>query len=405
VREEWARDFGLPGFLSAEYDRSMDAVSARINVNRQHNRPSCREELMARGLTRLGYHLDAMPRNVADCTQDAMCGFCGLGCQHGHKQSTLKTYLQDAYDKGARIVVGASADRVLTAQGRAVGVAATVRGADGQTYHLTVRAKAVAAACGAIHTPALLLRSGLRNPHIGRHLGLHPVSGVWGIFDEQVQPWIGSMQALYSDQMVDMDGRGYGAKFETAPVHPSLPMLGFAWESGRQFKRLMTSFPHMSVLGVLLRDRDGGRITIDRQGRPVIDYRISTYDSGHMRRGLREAAQVLVAAGARELFTGQARWVSHRPGGTDTIDNFMSRIDAVGYGPNRMAILTFHQMASCRMGSDPRMAVIDGQNQSFEVRGLFVTDASAFPTSSGVNPMLTIMAIAHRAAQAIKDIL
>jgi len=124
-----------------------------------------------------------------------------------------------------------------------------------------------------------------------------------------------------------------------------------------------------------------------------------------MRRGLREAAQVLVAAGARELFTGQARWVSHRPGGADTIDNFMSRIDAVGYGPNRMAILTFHQMASCRMGSDPRMAVIDGQNQSFEVRGLFVTDASAFPTSSGVNPMLTIMAIAHRAAQAIKDIL
>jgi choline dehydrogenase-like flavoprotein len=405
VREEWARNFGLPGFLSAEYDQSMDAVSARINVNRQHNRPSCREELMARGLTQLGYHLDAMPRNVTDCTQDAMCGFCGLGCQHGHKQSTLKTYLQDAYDHGARIVVGANADHVLIAQGRAVGVAATVRAADGQTRRLTVRAKAVVAACGAIRTPALLLRSGLRNPHIGRHLSLHPVSGIWGIFDQQVQPWIGAMQALYSDQMVDMDGSGYGAKFETAPVHPSLPMLGFPWESGRQFKRLMTNFPHMSVLGVLLRDRDGGRITINRQGLPVIDYRISAYDSGHMRRGLREAAQVLVAAGARELFTGQARWVNHRPGGADTVDDFMRRIDAVGYGPNRMAMLTFHQMATCRMGSDPRMAVIDGQNQSHAVRGLFVADASAFPTASGVNPMLTIMAIAHRAAQAIKNVL
>jgi choline dehydrogenase-like flavoprotein len=405
VREEWARDFGLPGFLSAEYDQSLDAVSARINVNRHHNRPSCREELMARGLSRLGYHVDTMPRNVTDCTQDSMCGFCGLGCQYGHKQSTLKTYLQDAYDQGTRIVVRASADRVLLAQGRAVGVAATVRGADGQTRRLTVRAKAVVAACGAIHTPALLLRSGLRNPHIGRHLGLHPVSGIWGIFDEQVQPWTGAMQALYSDQMVDMDGRGYGAKFETAPVHPSLPMLGFPWESGRQFKRLMISFPHMSVLGVLLRDRDGGRITIDRQGLPMIDYRISTYDRGHMRRGLREAAKVLLAAGARELFTGHARWVNHKPGGTDTVDDFMRRVDAAGYGPNRMAILTFHQMATCRMGNDPRIAVIDGQNQSHEVRGLFVADASAFPTSSGVNPMLTIMAIAHRAAQAIKDIL
>lgn len=404
VREEWARDFGLPGFLSAEYDQSMDAVSARINVNRQHNRPSCREELMARGLKRLGYHVDAMPRDVAGCTQDEMCGFCGLGCQGGHKQSTLKTYLQDAYERGARIIVGAHVERVLIAGGRAGGVCASVAGADGQRHRLTVRAKAVVAACGALQTPALLLRSGLRNPHIGRHLGLHPVSGVWAIFEEDVRPWTGTMQALYSDQMIDMDGRGYGAKFETAAIHPSLPMLGFPWESGRQFKRLMTSFPHMSVLGVLLRDRDGGRITIDRQGLPVIEYKLSAYDAAHMRRGLREGARVMLAAGARQLFTGQARWVHHQPGGADTVDDFMRRVDAAGYGPNRMAILTFHQMASCRMGSSPRVSAIDAQNQTHEVRGLFVADASAFPTSSGVNPMLTIMAIAHRAAQAIKSL-
>jgi choline dehydrogenase-like flavoprotein len=403
VREEWARDFGLTGFLSAEYDQSMDAVSARIGVNQAHNRPSCREELMARGLRRLGYHLDAMPRDVSGCTQDEMCGFCGLGCQGGHKQSTLKNYLQDAYDHGARIVVGAHAERVLIAGGRAIGVSASVAGAGGQRHRLTVRAKAVVAACGALQTPALLLRSGLRNPHIGRHLGLHPVSGVWGIFDEDVRPWTGTMQALYSDQMIDMDGRGYGAMFETAAVHPSLPMLGFPWENGRQFKQLMTNFPHMSVLGVLLRDRDGGRITIDRQGLPVIEYKLSAYDTAHMRRGLREGARVLLAAGARQLFTGQARWVQHRPGGADTVDNFMSRVDAAGYGPNRMAILTFHQMASCRMGSSPRVSAIDAQNQTHEVRGLFVADASAFPTSSGVNPMLTIMAIAHRAAQAIRS--
>jgi choline dehydrogenase-like flavoprotein len=402
VREEWARGFNLPIFTSAEYDRGMDAVSARSSVNREHNRPSKREELMARGLTQLGYHLDAMPRDVDGCTQDETCGFCGLGCQGGHKCSTLKTYLQDAYDHGARIVVGASADRVLTARGRAVGVAATVQATNGQAYKLTVRAKTVVVACGSIHTPALLLRSGLHNPNIGRHLALHPASGVWGIFDEDVRPWTGTMQALYSDQMVDMDGHGYGAKFETAPVHPSLPMLGFAWENGRQFKRLMTRFPHMTVVGVLLRDRDGGRITIDRQGLPVIDYRLSRYDTAHIRRGMREAARVLLAAGARELFTGQTRWVNHRPGTGETVDDFMRRVDAAGYGPNRMALLTFHQMASCRMGSDPRTSAINGENQTHEVRGLYVADASAFPTASGVNPMLTVMAIAHHAAQVIK---
>jgi choline dehydrogenase-like flavoprotein len=124
-----------------------------------------------------------------------------------------------------------------------------------------------------------------------------------------------------------------------------------------------------------------------------------------MRRGLREAARVMLAAGARQLFTGQARWVSHRPGGADSLDDFLGRVAAAGYGPNRMAILTFHQMASCRMGASPRISAIDAQNETHEVRGLFVADASAFPTASGVNPMLTIMAIAHRAAQAIKAIL
>jgi choline dehydrogenase-like flavoprotein len=401
VRDEWARGYSLPVFASAEYDRSLDVVSARISVNRAHNRPSRRDEIMARGLQQLGYHVDAMPRDVDGCTQDEMCGFCGLGCQGGHKRSTLKTFLQDAYDHGARIVVHANADRVLIERGRAVGVAATVHGADRRSYRLTVRARAVVVACGTIHTPALLLRSGLRNPNIGRHLRLHPATGVWGLFDEEVRPWFGTLQALYSDQVVDMDGRGYGAKFETAPVHPSLAILAQTWESGRQFKQLMTRFSHMSVVGVLLRDRDGGRITVNKQGLPVIQYRLSPADTAHMRRGLREAAQVLIGAGAREIYTSQARWVGHRPGG-DTLDDFMRRADAVGYGPNRMALLTFHQMASCRMGGDPRISAIDGENQTHEVRGLYVADASVFPTASGVNPMLTIMAIAHRAAQGIK---
>ena len=402
VRDEWARGFGLPIFADAEYDRSMDAVSARIGVNREHNQPSCRDEIMARGLGRLGYHVDAMPRNVVGCTQDEVCGFCGFGCQGGHKRSTLKTHIQDAYDHGARIVVRANADWVLIEGGRAVGVAATVQADDGRSYRLAVRAKAVVVACGTIHTPALLLRSGLRNPNIGRHLRLHPATGVWGLFDDEIRPWTGTMQALYSDQIADMDGQGYGAKFETAPVHPSLAMLAYTWESGRQFKQLMTKFSHMSVVGVLLRDHDGGQITINKQGLPVIRYRLSRRDTAHLRRGVREGAQMLTAAGAREVFTSQARWVSHRPGGGDTLDAFMRRADAVGYGPNRIALLTFHQMASCRMGADPRTSAIDGENEAHEVRGLYVTDASAFPTASGVNPMLTIMAIAHRAAQGIK---
>ena len=149
VLAEWE---GL-GFPSAELGPSLDAVCQRLGVNTDHNRPSRRDETMARGLESLGWHVEAMPRDVLGCEQGVVCGSCGYGCPLGAKQSTLRTWLEDAAGAGARIVVGARARRVLVEGGRAAGVDA------GQVQ---VRSRAVVAAAGAIETPALLLRSGLR---------------------------------------------------------------------------------------------------------------------------------------------------------------------------------------------------------------------------------------------------
>ena len=396
VREQWARDHALPHYLGPEFSASLDAVTRRINANTDECRPSERDEVLIRGLDRLQWDHGFLPRDTRGCPQDDECGYCGYGCRRGAKQSTLVTYLQDAADRGARIIVDCEARQVILEGRYAVGVDARVG-----PYALRVRARATVVAGGAIHSPAILLRSGVEGPALGRHLALHPATAVFGEMNEETRPWTGTLQAHYSDEFADLD-RGYGFKFETVPIHPSLAALAFPWESARGHRALMERLPNVAVAGILLRDREGGRVTVDREGHPVVSYRVSPYDATHLRQAITAAAELLEAAGAREIWTPQSRWVAYRPGeGPGARARWAGRVDAAGYGSNELLLVTFHQMASCRMGGDPRSSVVNPDNQVHGIGGLFVADASTFPTSSGVNPMLTIMAIAHRAARII----
>jgi choline dehydrogenase-like flavoprotein len=396
VRDEWHCASGVDLFVDAELTRALDAVCAGFDVNRDHNRPSSRDAIMGRGLEALGWHVDRMPRNVVGCAQDDICGYCGFGCVRGAKRSTTTTYLQRAADRGARLVTGCSALKVVAERGRAVGVLA--RSKDG--HELRVRARVVVAAAGAIHTPALLLRSGLR-ASVGENLRLHPVTAVWGYFDEEVRPWTGTLQALYSDELGDLDA-GYGVKFETAPLHPAFSALGVAWRSADQFDDHMRRLAHASFVGFLTRDRYGGRVSVDSVGEPVVDYRVARYDQRHVRRGVEGAARVLQAAGANAIFSSGVRSVGFRPGRGGSVTDWLSRVHRVGYGSNQTLYFSFHQMGTCRMGRSPDDSVVDGNGESHAIRNLFVADASLFPGAVGVNPMITIAALAYCVAQRVK---
>ena len=402
LREEWARVHGLPHFTTAEYTQSLDAVSQRLGVTTEAQRPSGRDAAMLRGLDALGWHHGPLPRDVRGCSQGDDCGYCGLGCRRGAKQSTLLTYLQDARDRGARMIVDATVRRVTLESGRAVGVEAVVRYPQGpRPFTVSVRARAVVVACGSVHSPALLLRSGISLPALGRHLALHPGGAVFGVMPDAIRPWTGTVQAHYSDQFADLD-QGYGFKFETIPVHPSLFALAVPWESRQQHADAMTQLGHTALVAVLVRDRDGGRVSVDGDGQPVVSYHLSPYDAQHLRRGLFEAARVLEAAGAHTIWAPHARTIGYRPDGSASPrDAWIAAVDRAGFGPNQVQLATFHQMASCRMGSSARSSVVNADHQVWGIPGLYVADASTFPSSSGVNPMLTIMAMAHRAAGVI----
>jgi long-chain-alcohol oxidase len=396
VREQWATEHGVPHFAEPEFSASLDAVARRINVNVDECRPGGRDEVLIRGLDALDWDHGFLPRDTRGCPQDEGCGYCGFGCRRGAKQSTLVTYLQDAGERGARIVVDCDVRRVVLERQYAVGVEARVG-----PHTVRVRARATVVAGGSIHSPALLLRSGIGLPALGHHLALHPGTAVFGLMDDAVRPWTGTTQGHYSDEFADIEG-GYGFKFETVPMHPGLAALAFPWTSAQHHRELMTRLPHVALIAILLRDRDGGRVRVDADGNPIVSYRLSDYDTGHLRRGFAAAAELLEAAGAREIWAPHTRWVAYRPDeGPGARARWAGRLDAAGYGPNELLLSTFHQMASCRMGNDARTSVVNADNQVHGIGGLYVADASTFPTSSGVNPMLTIMGIAHRAAQII----
>src|ERR1700682_4241665 len=400
LRQEWADRYGLTAFATDEFTASLDAVYERLGVNVDHSRVSARERVLERGLRKLGWHVDHMPRNVRGCSQDANCGFCSYGCQIGAKQSTLKTYLLDAYRRRARIVVNCTVDRVLIEDGRAVGVRATVRQAEMPAFTLIVRSRAVVAAAGAIGTPALLQRSGVRSAAVGRWLRLHPGGAVLGVLDERLRAWAGGIQAVYSDEWINLDGQYHGAKLESGPMHPAIVAHAIPWRDRSQYQRLMRLLPNVSVMAPLVRDHGGGRVS-DRDGAARVDYRLGAKDLADMRRGVQAAVQVLEAGGAREIFTGQSAYVAYRPGQRGGVEAFMDEVNRNGYGPGQMGYFSFHQMGSCRMGTDPATSVIGPDHEAHTVKGLFVADASAFPSASGVNPMITIMAMAHRASRLI----
>jgi choline dehydrogenase-like flavoprotein len=397
VLAEWAEVSGAEAFLSGEVGASLDAVAERVGVTTGQSRPGVRDTLMERGLERLGWHVGPLPRNVRGCAQDAGCGWCGFGCRLGAKQSTMVTWLQDAAGHGARMVVGADVRRVLIDQGWAVGVEG--RGAHGA--RLKVRARAVVAAAGAIETPALLLRSGLRG-QVGRHLHLHPGTAAIGVFDQPVRWWEGTTQARYSAELRDRLGP-WAPIFETVPLHPAAAAAALPWQSAAQHHELMQRSGHLSMVGVLCRDTTEGRVRIDRDGNPRVRWRLNRQDEDRMAAGMAAAGEVLAVAGATEVFSLHRQWFAFRPGGPDAHRAWAEATRQAGYRAGRATLASYHQMGSCRIGTDPAGSAVGPDQQTHEVKALYVADASVFPTAVGVNPMLTVMGLAHRAAAGIAD--
>ncbi len=305
----WHRTYGLEGFAADDLAPWFARVEARLGIAPWDVPPNANNEALARGAKKLGIKALAIRRNVKECWN---LGYCGLGCPTNAKQSMLITTVPAALERGATLVTRARAlefvhhgDRVTALSCAAM----DARGVHTTARRLSIRARAFVAAGGAIGTPALLLRSRVPDPHsiVGKRTFLHPTIVSAAVMAEQIDPFAGAPQTIYSDHFLDVapvDGP-IGYKLEAAPAHPLLmatTLPGFGYGHANAMREL----PHLHVALALLRDgfhpeSPGGTVTLDASGAPVLDYPLNTFLWDGVRRAFRTMAEIQFAAGAKTV--------------------------------------------------------------------------------------------------------
>lgn len=373
----------------ARYQEAEALIAGRMGVAPTDDAIAGEKNLLlARGAEALGLAHRPIQRNVERCNGS---GRCLQGCPTGRKQSVDRNFLRDAVDAGARVLAGVSAKRVVRERGRAVAVQG--RAASGQP--VTVRARhAVVLAASAIQTPLLLCHSGLTRGPVGRGLMAHPGVSVTGRFDHDVDNHRGATQGHEVTGL-----RGEGIKFEALGFDLSI-LASRVPGVGRAFAARMTELRRHAVWGAALRAQAQGRVSRGPWGfgrRALVRYALTPDDVLKARRATRVLCDLFLAAGATEVYPG----VAGVPTVVRTHDE-AARIEE--HGPldaRAYAMSMTHLFATARMGRDPARSVVGLDFQHHDVRGLYVADSSVFPSNTGVNPQLAIMALAHLAAAAI----
>jgi choline dehydrogenase-like flavoprotein len=397
--EHWTDVYGLKGFTEKEMAPWFKVMERRLNIKEWELPPNENNDVMRRGLEKLGIPYGVIPRNVRECRD---LGYCGMGCPVGAKQDMLTTTIPAALQNGAVLVSRARAERLVFKNGkidRLECIAMDRRGNRPTRRRVNVKADYYILSAGAIGSPALLMRSKLPDPQklVGKRTFLHPVSASGAFMPEPVEAFSGAPQSIYSDHFLYPADGSMGYWLEVPPVHPIMAGTKLRGH-GKRHSGLMNKFPYMQVIIALTRDgfhdeSVGGAVELKKDGTPVLDYPITDYVWDGILHTKLTCAEIQFAAGAN--LVGPFHEESPR---------YTSWAEAKREIPRlkleimRMWVTTAHQMGGCAMGESARSSVVDSNGRHRHAENLYVFDGSTFPTSVATNPQLTIFAMVAKQA-------
>lgn len=397
MAESTLKKWAVAGLAYDDLKRRSEKYFAECNVHLLEEKLiNQNNKLFRDACGKLGLLVSQFPINVKDC-QGA--GVCNLGCPHGAKMGTHMVQLPRAEANGVEVITNCKVERLGERECEAV--------VEPRDYgHLSaweperyrVKAKAFVVCAGAIHTPALLLRSRLpvKLPLLGRFFSCHPALILAGQHDRPITNYYGHPKSYYTDHFAE-SGRFILETCTYYPLSTAKSLIGF----GADHSAMMSHLDRLQMIIALAFDESlhRNRITIDKRGEPVIDYRVSE----QVLRSLFEAQKV----SAKILFAGGARRV-HAPAGVkffieaEEQDRLDELIRWQQMKPGKISMASAHPMGGCRMGNDASDSVTDAQGRVHGLPWLFVADASLFPRCAEVNPYITIMALADRVAESIR---
>jgi choline dehydrogenase-like flavoprotein len=374
VTTAWHREHGLalaePELLGprvADAEATIGVAPASMDVLGRNG------ELALEGAAALDWQSAPLRRNATGCRGACQCA---IGCPNNAKGGVHLNALPQACEAGARVVSGLHVTRVLHEGGRATGVAG--RGADGNEVRIS--APLVVVAGGAVPTPPLLRRSGLgHHPRLGRNLSIHPAMGIAATFEEEVVPWRGVMQSVGIEALHESEGVLIEAT-STPPGMGAVSAPGYGTHLVGRLERAANT----ATLGAMIADQPSGRVFGSRA--PIVSYRLARSDARRLRIAVEAMARVMLAAGAAEVEMGGGA-----PGvrSEAEIESALERLDV-----RRLRIAGFHPTGTAAAGSDPARHPVDPDGRLRGIDGVWVADGSILPSCPGVNPQISIMAMA-----------
>ena len=380
VLEMWGERFGLDELSAAELDPYFRRVERIQNVVQVPEELAGKNALVVkRGAERLGWSGDFLYRNVRGCVGSGVCSF---GCPTSAKQHVGLTYVPLAWDAGATTYKGCRAKRIDVQSGRARAVEAATLGGG----RLRVECDHVVVACGAIATPLLLARNGLggESGELGRNLSIHPATGVRALFDEHVDMHAGVPQSYYIDEFADE-----GIMFEGAAGPPDYAAMSFPF-SREKHRQIMLDYRQVSQFGLMVSDTSRGFVR-ERAGRPEMRYDLNREDAATFKRGIELLCELYWEAGAKVIYPPVEGLGELHGGDLEPLRRHPMR-------PHDLILLAFHPLGTARADARAGHGVVDADLKLHGVEGLYVADGGVVPSSIGVNPQITIMALATRAA-------
>ena len=393
VHDVWVNDLGLEELSERRLEEAYDDVEKRIEVREVP--PEMRSHATRRfvaGAESLGIKMRSIRRNMVGCQGN---GQCNTGCPVEAKRSVDVSYLPSAFAHGARVVSDSLVERVTIEHGRATGVEGRLIDliTGEPSLRFRVRAKVVVLACGTLHTPLVLMRSGVgkASKAVGSHVTIHPAVRVCAQFDDPVDGHVGAMQPVYSDDFAS-DG------ITLVGVHPPPNILAAALPGiGGAHRARVRKMRAIGSIGGMVHDEGGGRVRMGPGREPILWYRMAPRDLARVRRLITILGEIAFASGAHTVFPP----VFGVPGINSLRE--LRRLEHEPMDARRIECMAFHPLGSARIGRDPSSSVVSLSGECHDVQGLYVADGSVLPTSIGVNSQVPVLAMATRIAWRIRE--
>ena len=374
IATSWHKEHGLAladlellGSRIADVEATIGVAPAPMEVLGRNG------ELALEGAAALDWQSAPLRRNAPGCRGACQCA---IGCPNNAKGGVHLNALPQACEAGARIVAGLQVQQVLSEAGRASGVLA--RRSDGSKVRIS--APMVIVAAGAIPTPPLLRRSGLgRHPRLGRNLSIHPATGITAGFEEKVVPWSGVMQSVGIEQLHESEG----VLIEATGSPPGMGAISAPGYGTHLLGRLDRAADR-AMIGAMIADEPSGRVFGSRA--PIVSYRLAKADKRRLSVAIEAMARVMLAAGANDVELGGGAPMVRSEA---ELEAAMQRLDV-----RRLRLAGFHPTGTAAAGSDPARHPVDPEGRLRGVEGVWVADGSILPSCPGVNPQVSIMAMA-----------